>query len=248
MSDRFYIAPGQWDAPRLTLADDEARHCTQVMRHRIGDEIVVGNGCGDVARARIAEIRKHEVLLDTLAIEHIPPPGTRITLAPALIKAEAWEWMIEKTTELGVAEIQPMVTERSVVRLGPDEETRKHDKWKRVIIEAAKQCRRAWLPELRPIRPLDEVVGRAAGFDLALIASTAAPATSIKEAVARFAQRHCRRPSSAVMLIGPEGDFTPAEIELASHHQILPVSLGLLTLRAETAALAAVAILSSELQ
>lgn len=247
MSDRFHIPAARWDPASLSLADDEARHCIQVMRHRAGDEIVVFNGVGDVARARITDIRKHAVALDCLATEHAEAAALRIALAPALIKAEPWEWMLEKVTELGVTAILPVVTERCVVQLDSNEQARKGEKWQRALIQAAKQSRRAWLPRLALPRPFGEVLGAAPGFDLTLMASVSPSAISVKTAADRFASLHNRQPSSAMVLIGPEGDFTTAETDLAVNHGFVPITLGPLTLRAETAAIAAAAVLANEL-
>lgn len=247
MSDWFYIPAARWDPASLALMDDEARHCVQVMRHRIGDEIVVFNGAGDVARARIADIRKHEVALDSLGTEHAEAGALRITLAPALIKAEAWEWMLEKVTELGVTAIQPVVTERCVVQLDSNEQKRKSGKWQRALIEAAKQSRRAWLPRLELPRPLGEVIGAAPALDLTLMASVSQSAIPARAAADRFASLHNREAGSAMVLIGPEGDFTTAETDLAVNHGFVPITLGAHTLRAETAAVAAAAVLANEL-
>ena len=244
MSDRFYIAPAHWDASALMLTEDEAKHCTQVMRHREGDEIIVFNGVGDIARARITAVKKNTPALECIAVEHIEQPAVRITLAPALIKADRWEWLLEKATELGVADIQPLVTERCVVKLGADDSARKHDKWQRLIIEACKQSRRAWVPVLHPVRRLDEWCGadgtnRTNQADLSFVAALDKSALPIKRVV-----NQAHAPKTARLIIGPEGDFTPAELQQIIARGFTPVCLGPLTLRAETASIAALAILT----
>lgn len=248
MSDRFYIPPTQWDASSLRLIDDEAKHCAQVMRHREGDEVIVFNGVGDVARARIASIKKHEVDLDSVSAEHIEPPAVRITLAPALIKADCWEWLLEKATELGATEIQPLITERCVVKLSADDAARKHDKWQRLIIEATKQCRREWLPVLQPVCRLDEWSARETTSDLSLVAALDEHTVTIKQAVNAFRERTSRCATSARVVIGPEGDFTRDELSELISRGFMCVSLGALTLRAETASITALAVLSAELK
>lgn len=247
MSDRFYIPPAQWDASSLRLIDDEAKHCTQVMRHREGDEVIVFNGVGDLARARISSIKKHEVNLDGISVEHIEPPAIRIALAPALIKADCWEWLIEKATELGATEIQPLITERCVVKLAADDAARKHDKWQRLIIEACKQCRRAWVPVLQPVCRLDEWSARETTADLSLVAALGEQTVTIKQAASVFRERASRSATSARIVIGPEGDFTSGELSELISRGFMCVSLGALTLRAETASIAALAVLSAEL-
>lgn len=244
MSDRFYIPPSAWDAAALELGDDEAKHCTLVMRHREGDEIIVFNGIGDVARARITSIKKHAPTLECLGVEHITGPAVRITLAPALIKADRWEWLLEKATELGVSEIQPLITERCVVKLSPEDAARKHDKWQRLVIEACKQSRRAWAPVLHPPRPMEVVCGGAGVHDMALVAALIADAIPFPSAIASRRGRPGADVKSVIVVIGPEGDLTDKEIALALGCGFTPVSLGPLTLRAETASLCALSVLS----
>ncbi len=262
MSDRFYIPPEQWCAQHgakqplqpgrlnhhpsaLALTEDEAKHCVQVMRHREGDEIIVFNGAGDVAQVRITSIKKNIVTLECLSMEHVERPAVRITLAPALIKADRWEWLLEKATELGVAEIQPLIAERCVVKLGAEDATRKRDKWQRLIIEACKQSRRAWMPTLDPVRRLNEwceTKETHEGNDLSLVAALGGSAVPIKRAV-----NQANAPKTARLLIGPEGDFTPDELQHIIAQGFTPITLGPLTLRAETAAISALAILAAEL-
>jgi 16S rRNA (uracil1498-N3)-methyltransferase len=239
MADRFYIPLSDWDTTALALSENEAKHCTQVMRHKVGDEIIVFNGRGDIARAQISSAGKNEVRLECLDVKHQAPPPCQITIAAALIKAERWEWLVEKATELGAAEIQPLLTERCVVRLGSDEIAKKMEKWHRLMIETCKQCGRAWAPKLQLPRKLDSVLSEVHQHDLSLIASLVDSSRSIPEALA------ARQPSaSRVMIaIGPEGDFSPAEYELASQSGLIPVTLGSQVLRAETAALSALSIL-----
>ena len=239
MSDRFYIPPADWNTSALSLADDEAKHCTQVMRHREGDEIIVFNGVGDVAGTRIASIKKNVVTLECLSVDHAESPVVSITLAPALIKADRWEWLLEKATELGVSEIQPLITERCVIKLSAEDAARKHEKWQRLIIEACKQSRRAWVPELHPVRRLHDWCDMSAKTDLSLVASLGEHAMPIKAAIKQSGQ-----PSTARLIIGPEGDFTPEELHHIMAEGFTPITLGSLTLRAETASIAALAILN----
>ena len=242
MSDRFYIPPAAWDASALKLGDDEARHCTQVMRHQEGDEIIVFNGIGDVARAGITSIKKNIVALECLTVERIEPPAVSITLAPALIKADCWEWLLEKATELGGSEIQPLITERCVVKLGADDAARKHDKWQRLIVEACKQSRRSWVPVLHPVCRLHDWCVTNEKNDLSLVAALDKCALPIKSVL-----KLAHSPKTARLIIGPEGDFTPDELQHIIAQGFTPITLGPLTLRAETASIAALAILSAEL-
>lgn len=259
MPHRFHIPPEKWGklpacrpdernqdgCATLLLDGDEARHCSQVLRHREGDEIVVFNGAGGAARCRVAKIAKHEVHLETLAIEESPPPAFRITLAPSLIKAEAWEWLLEKATELGASAIQPVMAERSVVHLNARDTWRKMEKWNRILIESCKQCGLPWLPKLLPPKPLGECVASGLSHDLKLVASLAGNTRPIKAAVA---SSQAKQPASACILTGPEGDFSPAELSSILAAGFTAITLGPQTLRAETAAIVSLALLAEELR
>ncbi len=245
MPSRFHIQPGNWEADSLQLDGDEARHCSQVLRHREGDEVAVFDGQGRTARCRISKIAKHEVLLDALAIEQAPQPAFRITLAPALIKAEAWEWLLEKATELGASAIQPVITERSIVHLHARDTAKKMGKWNRILIESCKQCGLPWLPELKPPMPLKAFLSSGQPGDLNLVAALAGQTMSVKTAVALSS---AKPPHSIRVLTGPEGDFSPAELSSILAAGFSSITLGPQTLRAETAAIVSLALLAEELR
>jgi 16S rRNA (uracil1498-N3)-methyltransferase len=262
MPQRFHIPPEHWKADALRLMDDETRHCAQVLRHEVGDEILVFNGAGDEAECRILEIKKREIKLERLTQRHVPAPSFRITLAAALIKNEAWEWLVEKATELGVSDIQPMIVEHCVVRLSVEDARKKSEKWSRILLETCKQCQRAWMPVLHDPKPLRDILQSDTGFpacaesdgaanntsNLTLIAALTEKTTTIREAVHKHRERTGAIPQSSLLLIGPEGDFTAAELQSALDHGAIPVTLGPNVLRAETAATAAAVVLSEELR
>ena len=156
--------------------------------------------------------------------------------------------IVQKATELGVGKIVPLLSERTVVLLEKEESEKKREKWKQVVIEAAKQSGQNWLPEVvAPVSPkhffstFDE-------YELPLVASLQRDARSLKKVLATFRDLHGRRPRTALILIGPEGDFTPAETSWAKSAGCIPVSLGPIVLRAETAAIFSLSVLSYELQ
>lgn len=167
--------------------------------------------------------------------------ATAIHLAPTLIKGEAFEWMLEKAVELGAASVQPVVTARSVVHLDGAQAEKKLAKWRRHMIESAKQCHTPFVPRLEAPRPLASVVGGVEA-DLKLIPALSEQSRTLKQVLPAV------RPTSVVVLIGPEGDFTAEEEALAQERGFLPITLGPLVLRAETASIAALAILGHELQ
>ncbi|MFV1993861.1 MAG: 16S rRNA (uracil(1498)-N(3))-methyltransferase [Verrucomicrobiales bacterium] len=245
---RFYIEPGKWNPDDLVLAGAEAHHCVEVVRCGVGDKITVFNGQGAEATAEILEIGKTGLRLGAMIHSRSEPLPVRIALGQAIPKGKNMEFIIQKATELGARRLFPLLSERSVVRLDQAERERKHEKWKRIALEAAKQSGQNWLPEVAaPDTPEKFFAREAGGFDLMLIASLQADAAHFKTVLEEHNELHGHGPASVLVLIGPEGDFTPAEIALARTAGCLPVTLGPIVLRTETAALYSLSVLAHEL-
>jgi 16S rRNA (uracil1498-N3)-methyltransferase len=245
---RFYIPPERWTPDYLALEAAEAHHCIDVLRLEPGSRVVVFNGRGTDITAEIAAIEKGRVSLKALITTKSEPLSCSITLAQAVPKGKNMDLIVQKATELGVGKIIPLLSERTVVLLEKEDSEKKREKWKQVVIEAAKQSGQNWLPEVAaPISPkhffstFDE-------YELPLVASLQSDARSLKKVLARFRDLHGRRPRTALILIGPEGDFTPAETSWAKSAGCIPVSLGPIVLRSETAAIFSLSVLAYELQ
>ena len=161
------------------------------------------------------------------------------------------ELIVQKAVEIGAAEIAPIISDRTVVQVDFESAAQKQTKWRRIAIEAAKQCGQNWLPRVRAPRKLpeffDAVEKDNARFDLRLIGSLQPDAQHLKKILADYSSQHEHRPQSVLMLIGPEGDFTPAELALARRHGCRPITLGPIILRVETAAIYCLSVLSYEL-
>lgn len=237
---RFHLPPAQWSSPHLTLGGDEAQHCSRVMRKKPGDVIEIFDGAGRVAVCEIAHVSKTEVQAHLLSETHTAPFQTAIHLLPALIKAEPFEWLLEKAVELGAASIQPVITERTVIHLDAAQVEKKLAKWRRHMIESAKQCHTPFVPELKA--PVSFAASLKIDADLKLIPALSEHTRTLKQALPST------KPSRVAVLIGPEGDFTPEEEVLALASGFVPITLGPLVLRAETAAIATLAILGYELR
>lgn len=238
---RFYLPAEAWQPETLTLTGDEASHCARVLRRVVGDQIEVFDGHGRVATASISAITKQSVSALVESLHHHDPRKHSIHLLPALIKAEPFEWMLEKATELGAASIQPVITTRSVVQLSGEHLEKKLIKWQRHMIESAKQCHTPWLPKLERPRPLDEVLKD-------LPASSVKLMPALSEHMRMLHKVTLKEASHVCALIGPEGDFTPEEEAIARQQGFLPITLGPLILRAETATITTLAVLAHELQ
>ena len=246
---RFYIPPAQWNPDHLALDEAESHHCADVLRLRQGDRVIVFNGQGTEVAAEISLLSKREVGLTPVSVQKTEPAPARITLAQAIPKGKNMDLILQKATELGVAEIVPLISDRTVVRLSAEEAEDKREKWQRVAIEACKQCGQNRLPVVRtPVTP-ERFFHTAPTADLPLIAAIEPCARRLKTLLEDYAAQHpaAPRPASALILIGPEGDFTPSEVGLAKSAGCQPMSLGPIILRTETAALYSLSVLAHEL-
>ncbi len=240
---RFFLKAASWqEGGTVCLSGDEAHHCARVLRHREGDEVELFDGAGGVAVARIVALRRDEVDLAIETVTRQPPLPHRVHLLPALIKGEAFEWLLEKAVELGAATIQPVLTANTVARWDAGQGAKKLAKWRRHMLEAAKQCHTPFLPELRAPAPLTAALRDSAGLgeSLRLVPALFGQTQSLRSRLAEWAER----PRQALILIGPEGDFTEAELTEASAAGFQPVTLGPLILRAETAVVASLAVVA----
>jgi 16S rRNA (uracil1498-N3)-methyltransferase len=225
-------------APSLdsgVLDAEQSHHSAHVMRQNVGDHFGVFDGHGHEAKARITEIAKDAVKFTVLAKAASPRPAHPVWLAQALTKAKSMDLIIEKATELGVSELVPLQSDHSVAHVDDEKADAKVEKWKKLTIEAAKQCGQNWLPVVRTPQAPKDFVNELPKGAVKLIASLQAEAKPLKT-VLREQLPTIKPGTPIVVMIGPEGDFTPAEIGAARASGFLPVSLGKIILRAETAA------------
>ena len=234
---RVHVACELRERGAAVLTGAAAGHVRRVLRLRTGDPVTLFNGDGWNYPGRIVALRgdRVEIELDDRT-EGAPESPLAITLAQGVARGERMDIVLQKATELGVARVVPVVTERSVVRLDPDRTERRLAHWQAVVIAACEQSGRARVPEVMPPLPLarwlDEPPGGAAcillwpGADRALAGAVAAP-------------------GRVTLLVGPEGGLTDAERDAAMEVGFDARSLGPRILRTETAAIAALAVLQS---
>jgi 16S rRNA (uracil1498-N3)-methyltransferase len=247
---RFYISPENWNPEALVLTGSEAHHARDVLRMKRGEKLVVFNGRGREITGEIVDPGSSEIRLRKLHEAETPPLRCQIVLGQAVPKGKNMELIVHKAVEIGAAEISPIISDRTVVQVDPESAVQKQAKWQQIAIEAAKQCGQNWLPRVHAPRKLAEFFDTAtsnAGFDLRLIGSLQPDAQHLKKILADFSSEHQHRPQSVLMLVGPEGDFTPAELALARRHGCRPITLGPIILRVETAAIYCLSVLSYEL-
>jgi 16S rRNA (uracil1498-N3)-methyltransferase len=269
---RFYIPAKEWNPDALILRESEAHHARDVLRLKQSDKLVVFNGAGHEITAEIVDLARDEIRLRKLHEAQTPPLKCRITLGQAIPKGKNMDLIVQKAVEIGASEIAPLISERTIVDLAPDEAESKRAKWQQVAIEAAKQCGQNWLPRVRAPRKLKDFFADHPRYDLQLIGSLQSDAKHLKQVLTEFRsedrQRSRREPSDVdgparegsiagrqsnqspltiLMLIGPEGDFTPAELALAKSNGCRPITLGPIILRVETAAIYCLSVISYEL-
>ncbi|HEX5790242.1 MAG TPA: 16S rRNA (uracil(1498)-N(3))-methyltransferase, partial [Luteolibacter sp.] len=210
-----------------TLRGEEAKHLVQVLRIKAGETVTVFDGHGRRATARVINCQRDHVLLEIGEAETPEPPKPHITLALAIPKGKNMDLIVQKAVELGVARIQPLITRHTIVQPGEG----KADKWRRTALEACKQCGQDTLPEIAEARPFDRWLADPQPAHLKLIASLAAGARPLRETLSAHPDV-----GACTLLIGPEGDFSAEETHAALATGFLPISLGRIVLRVETAA------------
>ncbi|MDB6027026.1 MAG: hypothetical protein JWM68_3249 [Verrucomicrobiales bacterium] len=245
---RFFLPPEQSRGTTLVFGEREGHHAAQVLRVQNNEEVIVLDGAGTELRCRIVEASKRTVRAEVVERKFLEPLPFQITLLQAIPKAKLIESIIQKATELGVSRIVPILSERVATRLDADEALGKQEKWQQVAIEAIKQCGQHWLPRVeKPVTP-KEFLARGEAFDLPFVGSLQADSKHPRHYFQKFVSEQGHRPKSVCIWVGPEGDFSAAELDLLKEHAVLPITLGRLVLRCESAATYCLSIINYELQ
>ena len=235
---RCYLPQADFRASTLCIEGEEAHHALRVMRLRAGDECVVFDGRGQAAEVQVLSGHGSSMCVEVKELLPPMPPVAGITLALAVPKGNNMELIVQKSVELGVSRIIPLITERTIVRLSGKEAAAKAEKWRRTVLEACKQCGVNTLPVVEEPQPYKLFLQRddlpALKVQCAIVPH-ARPLRRVLEDGRSEGQREC------VLLIGPEGDFSPAEYAAAESVGYTPTGLGPIILRVETAVFMAVA-------
>ncbi|MDZ4098365.1 MAG: 16S rRNA (uracil(1498)-N(3))-methyltransferase [Methylophilaceae bacterium] len=228
------LAPGSL----IKLSDNAAIHASRALRMKVGDQAVLFNGDGNDYLCTLTFMSKSEVSakIKSVLANHAESP-LDITLIQAISSGDRMDFTIQKAVELGVNAIQPIASQRSVVKLTGDRAEKRREHWQNVVISACEQSGRAIVPPVKPASSLPQWLSLSKTAALRIILSP--HATQSLHDIAK--------PSGEIqLLIGAEGGLTEDEINLASNHQFIPVRLGNRILRTETAALTAIAALQMQ--
>ncbi len=241
---RLFIAPSLFAPPApVLLRGAEHHYLTRVLRLRLGDAVMLLDGGGRLGAARLARVDAEQVELAWESATTAQASGPQVILLCGLLKGDKQDFVIQKATELGVSAVVPVVCQRSVPQLGEERAEKRQQRWSRIALSAAQQCRRPDVPRvLLPISLAaavqDSTPADPALLSLLLYEGPAAPLHALLPAAADQAALATVR-----LLVGPEGGFTDAEVAAATAAGFLPASLGPRILRAETAVVAALAVL-----
>lgn len=270
---RFYLPPDRCAGSTLRLAGREAHHALHVLRLKWGDPVTVLDGKGHEFFCEVEKGSHDAMELRVTKKNFVPPPPCQITLLQALPKGKIIESIIQKAVELGAHRIVPLLTEHVVTHLDDESAEHKREKWQQVAIVAIKQCGAVWLPKIEAPTTIEKFLAphrsggrQAAGFvqenekcgslpkaatptrfELSLVGSLQAERRHPRECFQEFQDKHGHLPKTVGVWIGPEGDFTLDELKAIEAGGALPISLGSLVLRVETATVYCLSILNYEL-
>jgi len=238
---RFYVANPRIEKGVLKVQGQEVRHIRRALRLKAGDGIVVFDGSGKEYEGTIFEEGPSSVLIEIkniISIERESP--LEITLAQSLLKGEKMDYLIQKATELGVKEIIPFFSSRSVPLLDKSKRLKRYHRWERIAVEASKQCGRGVIPRIEPLQDYFEMLQAPSPDSLRLILWEKEGA-SLKEIL-----KMSKEKKKIFFIVGPEGGASTKEVEHAKRAAFIAVNLGKRILRSETASLCLLGILQYE--
>jgi 16S rRNA (uracil1498-N3)-methyltransferase len=238
---RFYVPQPRIENGMLKIEGSEVRHIRRVLRLREGDRIVVFNGLAKEYEGIIVEEEATSVVM---RIQHVLSPNREspleITLAQSLLKGEKMDYLIQKSTELGVKEIVPFFSSRSVPLLDKSKKLKRYHRWERIAMEASKQSGRGIVPRIEPFQDYFEMLKAPTPDTLRLILSER-EGESLREIL-----KALREKTKVFFIVGPEGGLSDEELDQAKRAGFIVVNLGKRILRSETASLSLLGILQYE--
>ncbi|MGD8400085.1 MAG: 16S rRNA (uracil(1498)-N(3))-methyltransferase [Bacillota bacterium] len=236
---RFFVPTARIRDDLVYLEGGDHHHLQTVLRRTVGDEVQILNGKGEEWTARIVAMTAHTTIAKLSgSADRRTEPRLKLNLVQSLPKAAKFEWIIQKNTELGVSRFQPIISERSLVKLDAAVQSKKQERWQKIIQEAAEQSGRGIVPQLAPVLEWrDFCVQFPAG--LVLLPWEGERRRSLKTVLEALREP----PEQLSLIIGPEGGFAQTEVAKLQGLGAVPLTLGPRILRTETAGLVAAAAL-----
>jgi 16S rRNA (uracil1498-N3)-methyltransferase len=232
MITNFYCEPGNIKRDSLRIVGEEKKHIISVLRYKKGDSIDVVDGRGNVYKVEITDIEKDEI--NCKIIQKKPgenEPKIHLSLAQSLCQGYKMDWLVEKATEIGASSVIPLLTERTIIKLGDSKkEKAKMNRWRKIAIASMKQSLGSFLPDIKPVTRLKKLLPEIKKYDLTLMGSLESDAKNIKNIL-----QLGKSPKRILAIVGPEAGFTDEELTQLKSEGAIPVSLGQRRLRTETA-------------
>ena len=226
----------------IVLDEDESRHLISVRRGRAGESVSVLDGRGHIALTRIEEAHPHRAVLSVQSVRTVTRAGAPLWLAQAMPLGKTMDTIVQKAAELGAERVIPLCTERSELRLDAERTRRKLSRWRQGAVEAVKQCGNPFLPRIDQPMGIAEL--------LALPLPGARMVCSLESGAVPFLETllHVGTSGGLLVAIGPEGDFSDGEYAALRDGGFMPVTMGPLVLRSDTAAIASLAVASEAMR
>ena len=226
---------------------EQVHHARDVLRLKDNEEVIIFDDAGNEYRSVLEKLLAKSMIFRIKEKEEfiLNPSKIKITLACAISKGSGMDKIIDKLTQLGVERFIPLETERVIVKLDKDKKILRQERWKKIALNASLQSQRNTIPILEPIKNIKELLADSGSFDLKLIPTLSGERKALKEILEESKAKNIK---NILVIIGPEGDFTSGELDSAKKAGCIPVALGDLVLRVETAVIAVVSILNYALK
>ena len=240
----FYVKNNQVNSETISILGDDVKHIRNVLRHKIDDELEVCDESGVRYLTKIKDFLESEVLLEILGqTEKNTEMPIKIDLYQGLPKSDKMDLIVQKTTELGISNVIPVITDRVIVKLEKGNENKKIERWNKIAAEAAKQSGRQRIPNVENVVNLEKIVENLSKYDIVIVPFECEKDSTLKNILKNVKNKI----ENIAVVIGPEGGFSEKDIEtLEKAPNVVKVSLGKRILRTETAGLATVAMLLYE--
>ena len=240
----FYVKNNQVNSETISILGDDVKHIRNVLRHKIGDELEICDESGYRYLAKIEEFLESEIVLDILEqTEKNTEMPVMIDLYQGLPKSDKMDLIVQKTTELGISSVIPVITDRVIVKLEKGNENKKVERWNKIAAEAAKQSGRQRIPVVENVMNLEKNVEKLSKYDIVIVPFECEKDSTLKNILKNVKNKI----ENIAVVIGPEGGFSEKDIEILEKvPNMKKVSLGKRILRTETAGLATIAMLLYE--